>query len=720
MVKLQHLLLAMAPFVLVALFHHLRFTTSLTAGFAGMPRPRMPLIGAGRHSRMHIPAWRPPIDEAAMEPIDEDRGAPSAAAEHADEPPHDAVPAAAEPEPPEHVLELPIKAMPAQAAASEAAAAPRRVLDTKHYDPPLIPEPDPSVHYPAPTLSPVKLIDGSQNWLPVPNAEGPEPDDLAWRKLLRPDSAPPHCPKGRRPYHTILTAQASTYQEWQTKIMHYHFRKIQKANPCTEMTGFTRLLVSNGGAPDGLMSSMPTLLVPQLGFDKTKGFQVINRPWSLNEVVKTAGWAERVREQYVYIAETDHLILRDIPNRATPRLNVAFFFPYMSPVPAPQAAVVKRYYDGDHLAVQPVGGSPAIMHVDTLKRLAPVWYDMSVKLKADREADRAFGWVLEMWGYSIACARLGIKQFVWQQLQIEPAAAWHQDVSAQDPYIYHYTFGVEYSFEGVPKVGGVGEWSLDKRKYYGRAPPAKLTAPPECAQECASRWHGIFTEAIGALSAAGQWYASTGSDTVRSQRPPPRTPTPLARAIVRVGPWKLADGAEVFFFRRGVAYSRFGGGAWTERDATTVQLTLCSPVSLAFDDPTRPTSFTYNGKQATLAMDAASPARAAEWAHAGSAAVQRLLGEGPWMFRDQQPLAFLWGGVVAGPRGFDGSYAPIDGADDAVALTIGGASYRLKMTGCYTFVATEKGSGATHKGWIPMRHVSMEYTGWRDAGGCTL
>ena len=398
MVKLQHLLLAMAPFVLVALFHHLRFTTSLTAGFAGMPRPRMPLIGAGRHSRMHIPAWRPPI-EAAMEPIDEDRGAPSAAAEHADEPPHDAVPAAAEPEPPEHVLELPIKAMPAQAAASAAAAAPRRVLDTKHYDPPLIPEPDPSVHYPAPTLSPVKLIDGSQNWLPVPNAEGPEPDDLAWRKLLRPDSAPPHCPKGRRPYHTILTAQASTYQEWQTKIMHYHFRKIQKANPCTEMTGFTRLLVSNGGAPDGLMSSMPTLLVPQLGFDKTKGFQVINRPWSLNEVVKTAGWAERVREQYVYIAETDHLILQDIPNRATPRLNVAFFFPYMSPVPAPQAAVVKRYYDGDHLAVQPVGPSPAIMHVDTLRRLAPVWYDLSVELKADRAADAAFGWVLEMWGY---------------------------------------------------------------------------------------------------------------------------------------------------------------------------------------------------------------------------------------------------------------------------------------------------------------------------------
>ena len=31
------------------------------------------------------------------------------------------------------------------------------------------------------------------------------------------------------------------------------------------------------------------------------------------------------------------LLLQDLPNRATPQLNVAFFFPYMSPVPEAQA-----------------------------------------------------------------------------------------------------------------------------------------------------------------------------------------------------------------------------------------------------------------------------------------------------------------------------------------------------------------------------------------------
>eukprot|EP00966_Prymnesium_polylepis_P285621 6597712-Prymnesium_polylepis.1 len=166
-----------------------------------------------------------------------------------------------------------------------------------------------------------------------------------------------------------------------------------------------------------------------------------------------------------------------------------------------------------------MGGSPAIMHVDNLKKLAPLWFDLSVQLKADRAADAAFGWVLEMWGYSIACARMGVKHYVWQQLQIEPSAAWHQvvapgrvalvwlpkwrpsarhsapkwrhstpkwrhstpkwsrpplhEVTEENAFIYHYTFGVEYTKEGVPVVGGVGEWSLDKRHYFGAAPPNK-------------------------------------------------------------------------------------------------------------------------------------------------------------------------------------------------------------------------------------------------------
>ena len=154
--RLQTMLVLMAPFVLVALFHSHRLTGALTSGLSGGGRPRLSLIGAGRHAwRGGLPpaAWRPPVDEAELQPIS----------------PVETEQEAAEVEPeaaPEHVLELSEVLRPAPAAqtdhasdaaaraAQSAAAAPRRVLETKHYEPPLSTEPDPAAHWPAPTLSP--------------------------------------------------------------------------------------------------------------------------------------------------------------------------------------------------------------------------------------------------------------------------------------------------------------------------------------------------------------------------------------------------------------------------------------------------------------------------------------------------------------------------------------------------------------------------------------
>ena len=103
--------------------------------------------------------------------------------------------------------------MPAAAATPAAAAAPRVR--------------DPSRDWPAPTLSPKRILDGSANYLPVPNAESDDPDDMKWRKLVRPGEP---CPPGRRPYHTILTAQQSLYQEWQSRIAYYHYLKQKRLN----------------------------------------------------------------------------------------------------------------------------------------------------------------------------------------------------------------------------------------------------------------------------------------------------------------------------------------------------------------------------------------------------------------------------------------------------------------------------------------------------------
>ena len=67
-------------------------------------------------------------------------------------------------------------------------------------------------------------------------------------------------------------------------------------------------------------------------------------------------FASRVTEDYVYIAETDHLMRYAIPNRATPNLNVAFFFPYMSPKDPKCGGVAQKWLPGlDKDDMPPVG-----------------------------------------------------------------------------------------------------------------------------------------------------------------------------------------------------------------------------------------------------------------------------------------------------------------------------------------------------------------------------
>ena len=112
----------------------------------------------------------------------------------------------------------------------------------------------------------------------------------------------------------------------------------------TELTGFTRLLA---GKEDELMGVISTVVVKELGHDKTRGFPVINRPWTLLKwLERTDDFAKRITEDYVYIAETDHLMRYAIPNRATPNLNVAFFFPYMSPKDAKCGGVAQKWLPG--------------------------------------------------------------------------------------------------------------------------------------------------------------------------------------------------------------------------------------------------------------------------------------------------------------------------------------------------------------------------------------
>lgn len=125
------------------------------------------------------------------------------------------------------------------------------------------------------------------------------------RKAAPTEARSARCPE-QKPIHCLLTAQATVYQQWQARIMYYHWTKQARLDgPCSDMTGFTRLVASEDGKPDGLETEMPSVFVRQLTTDElaTLGhFGVLNRPYSVIQYI-AAGYLSRIAEDFVYIAE---------------------------------------------------------------------------------------------------------------------------------------------------------------------------------------------------------------------------------------------------------------------------------------------------------------------------------------------------------------------------------------------------------------------------------
>ena len=145
------------------------------------------------------------------------------------------------------------------------------------------------------TAAPV-VVTAAQQWPPPPPLHA---SSLA-AELARPFERLPRPPADavgaassacaqRKPYHVLLTAASGVYQEWQTRIAYYHYKKLKKMNPCSDVGGFTRLLNTRRAEPDGLMQEIPTILVRQLDYGRCDecdhGFIVMNRPWGLKQLM---------------------------------------------------------------------------------------------------------------------------------------------------------------------------------------------------------------------------------------------------------------------------------------------------------------------------------------------------------------------------------------------------------------------------------------------------
>ena len=115
------------------------------------------------------------------------------------------------------------------------------------------------------------------------------------------------CNRTRRPYHVVMTAASGLYQEWQSRIAYYHWKKQRAADgPCTDMAAFHRLCATPGGKPDGLEVEMDTIFTTELPAEVLAShfhFGVLNRPNSFKQLFEVPGMLEKVTSPFVMILE---------------------------------------------------------------------------------------------------------------------------------------------------------------------------------------------------------------------------------------------------------------------------------------------------------------------------------------------------------------------------------------------------------------------------------
>jgi hydroxyproline O-arabinosyltransferase len=91
--------------------------------------------------------------------------------------------------------------------------------------------------------------------------------------------------------------------------------------------------------------------------------------------------------------------------------------------------------------------------------------------------------VMEMYAFTISLYNHGIGP-VGLHLELASQPPWDttMDINGLPYYILHYTYGMDYTLEGVFTPGKFGAWRFDKRSYAWKPPPRHLDPPPDGMQ----------------------------------------------------------------------------------------------------------------------------------------------------------------------------------------------------------------------------------------------
>ena len=73
------------------------------------------------------------------------------------------------------------------------------------------------------------------------------------------------------------------------------------------------------------------------------------------------------------------------------------------------------------LVLLSAGNAPTMMRFDDLAKVAPLWMNTSLAIFYDSEANKEWGWVQEMYAFTIACYNAGLRSIgLHKKLMAQP------------------------------------------------------------------------------------------------------------------------------------------------------------------------------------------------------------------------------------------------------------------------------------------------------------
>ena len=257
-------------------------------------------------------------------------------------------------------------------------------------------------------------------------------------------------------YHTTIP-----YADYQMRIAYATYEMIQKMPGGDRHKAFTRILHRTPRDPDPLADEIQTFRADPLQpeCDDWCEYPVSDRANAVKQFWEYAKKNKMLNEDWYYMIESDYVFMKPLEIPKTPKNDEAYgyFFHYINPTAHPHEMAV-LYPWGDATSVAHSGPAPVLMSLDNWIKVTEDWETMAALIESKADITERLGWVREMYGFSIAMAKNGIKFITEQGAENRFISEPPGMDTLGNSHAFHYTLATIFKTLDDKDV-----WGYDKR-----------------------------------------------------------------------------------------------------------------------------------------------------------------------------------------------------------------------------------------------------------------